>query len=400
MAQIGYAGSMAHGHYEKLGEEEVALHDSWDSVARISLMVAIISVLVWTMCTILRTLVHSGTELLYDSVTHGGWQGGLLLVGFLVVGGSLRGLLIRRYGWGDAAGDGMTEALANYHLTYDHAGDDPQPRYDRPAFGLALKKAVMTVLTLCTGGSGGLEAPVVLISECIGAGWGRVMRTISEHELRTYQLAAVGAGVSSLLGAPFTAALFATEIAYSDRIVYRKFAYALFAGIIAYILNNHVAGIEPLFSAPPHDRVYSLEEYGLVAMVAVVISAPVALGFGMVLTQARSVVERFQTVTYGALGPLGVGVVALGLFYGVGMDPRHLLGVGEHTLHQLLEMGSEHSHVDHGEAARLGTWWFLLLAIAGRMVTTGLTIQSGGSAGLLIPSMFLGSWRRGLGRDH
>jgi chloride channel protein, CIC family len=381
---------MAHGHYEKLGAEEVALHDSWDSVLRISLMVALIAVLVWLMCTALRGLVHWSTELLYHAITDYGWQGGLLFMGLLLFGGVLRGLLIRRYGWGDAAGDGMSEALQNYHVTYEHEGDDPQPRYERPAFGLALKKAAMTLLTLGTGGSGGLEAPVVLISECIGAGWGRVMRTASEHELRTYQLAAIGAGVSSLLGAPFTAALFATEIAYSDRIVYRKFAYALFAGIIAYILNNHVAGIEPLFVASPHDRVYSLEEYGLVAMVAVVVSAPIALGFGMVLTQARSVVERFHTVSYGALGPLGVGLVALGLFYGVGMDPRHVLGVGEHTIHQLLELGSGHGHVEAGEAARLGTWWFLLLAIVGRMLTTGLTIQSGGSAGLLIPSMFLG----------
>ena len=32
----------------------------------------------------------------------------------------------------------------------------------------------------------------------------------------------------------------------------------------------------------------------------------------------------------------------------------------------------------------------LLIALAGRMVTTGLTIQSGGSAGLLIPAMVMG----------
>lgn len=395
MPAVRPGGCVSGGRYEKLDAEERALHESWDDIARVALLVALLSVVVWAACTGLRWLVHEGTELLFHTTSHSGWIGAVLLVSLLAAGGAVRFILIRYLGWGDAAGDGMSVALENYHITYEHAGDDPQPRYERPAFGLAARKAVMTLLTLLTGASGGLEAPVVLIAESLGAGWARIMRTASEHELRTYQLSAIGAAVSALLGAPFTAALFATEIAYADRIVYRKFAYALFAGIIAYILNNHVAGYDPLFVAPPHDRVYSLQEYGITAIVAIAVSAPIALGFGFLMTLTRDVARSGGRLAISVVGPVLAGLIGIGLFLGLGLDLHHVLGVGEATIHEILELaaagGHGGAHGEHGTGGLpMNLWWVLLVALVGRMATTGLTIHSGGSAGLLIPAMVMG----------
>lgn len=408
---------MAGGRYDKLKDEERVLTESWDDVIRVALLVAILAAIVWAVCTALRFLVHEGTHLLFGTVQDTGLLGAWVLIVLLGVSGLVRTVLVKTLGWADAAGDGMGVALDNYHVTYEHAGDDPQPRYARPAFSLAARKALMTVLTLLSGASGGLEAPVVLIAESIGAGWARIMRTVSEHELRTYQLSAIGAAVASLLGAPFAAALFATEIAYADRIVYRKFAYALFAGIIAYILNNHVIGYDPLFTAPPHDPVYSLQEYGITAVVAVMVSAPIALGFGLLVTLGKDVTQRSGTFAVGVLAPVGAGLIGLGLWYGLDLPLEHVLGGGEATIHELLFNGAAghgteavHGSIDpaaagahgsdvhgnagtghHGHAgASLAVWWLLLVALAGRMVTTGLTIQSGGSAGLLIPAMVMG----------
>jgi len=413
---------VAGGRYERLDVEERVLNESWDDMVRVALLVALLSAVVWAVCTGLRFVVHEGTHLLFGTVQSSGLTGAWVLLVLLAGGGLFRTILVKTLGWADAAGDGMAVALDNYHVTYEHAGDDPQPRYSRPAFSLAARKSLMTLLTLLTGASGGLEAPVVLIAESLGAGWARIMRTVSEHELRTYQLSAIGAAVASLLGAPFAAALFATEIAYADRIVYRKFAYALFAGIIAYILNNHVIGYDPLFLAPTHSRVYSLQEYAITAVVAVAVSAPIALGFGMLVTVGRDVTRRSGTFAVGVLGPLGAGVVALALWWGLDLPLEHVLGGGEATINELLFTPTagteallhdpEHAigaagahdqhaghaahggHSGHGAAgttmASLSIWWILLVALAGRMVTTGLTIQSGGSAGLLIPAMVMG----------
>lgn len=371
---------MAGRLFERLDEEGRALHDSWDSVARVMLVVAMLAGAVWSVCASLGWVIHAIGDRLVEGVDSGNdlraWG---LLFGALALAGFVRGWLTERPAWRDAKGDGIDVALSNYHVTYEHAGDDPQPRYERPAFGLALRKAAATALTLGSGASGGLEAPVVLIGESIGAGWSRVFRARSEHELRTYQLAGIAAAVGTLLGAPFTAAIFAIEIAYGDRIIYRKFAYCLFAAIIVFALNQAFLHAPPLFVAPPHAGFYTVPQYAVSAIVAVAISAPVALGFGKLMTQTGLLFERAPTWLRGALGAVAGGVVALALWLAAGVEPHHVLGMGTHTLKELLSPnGPEFS------------WWFLILAMLGKMIATGCTIRSGGSAGILIPAMFLG----------
>ena len=67
---------------------------------------------------------------------------------------------------------------------------------------LALRKWLITLLTIGTGGAGGLAAPMVAIGEAVGAGWARLVGTRSASALRTCQLAAIGAAVATLFGAP------------------------------------------------------------------------------------------------------------------------------------------------------------------------------------------------------
>lgn len=372
---------MAGKHFEKLDDEARALHDSWDSIVRIVLLVAMLSVVVWAGVTVLRLSVHWALEHVLELGSQRSWIGALVLLGTLVGAGLVRGLLLRRRDWTDAAGDGMSIALENYHVTYDHDGDDPQPRYARPAFALAGKKLVATLLTVGSGGSGGIEAPVVMIAESLSAGFSRVLAVRSEHELRTYQLAGIAAAVSALLGAPFTAALFATEIAYGDRIIYRKLAYALWAGVIAYWLNTWLRGsYVPLFAGPAHSPEYSISELGGAALVAITVSVPIAFGFGKAMIYLEQVMtHRVRASWHAVVSSLAIGLVALALFYGAGLSPSHVLGMGEHTISAVLDGTTE-----------LSAWWMLLLVILGKTITTGLTMAGGGSAGLLVPSMYLG----------
>ncbi len=373
---------MAKDRFKNLSEEQRALHESWDDLGRVVLLVSLTASVIWAICAGLKKLVHAVGDGLLAYVAEGDsvW-GALVLVGALTAGGVIRGVLNAIPSFRDAAGDGIDVALRNYHITYRHPEDDPQPRYDLPAFGLVLRKALATLVTLGTGGSGGLEGPVVLLGEATGAGVSRVMAARSEHELRTYQLAGIAAAVATLLNAPFASALFAIEVVYGDRIIYRKLAYGLLAGTIAYVLNNKFLGYTPVFQAPPHAHTYELWEYGITAIVAIAVSAPIALGFGLTMRHAQALVERVPPLARGVVGGVGTAAVALAFSFGLGLDVRHTLGMGDYTLRALLVEQPAHE---------LTLWWFLILALVGKMLTTGLTVQSGGSAGLLIPSMFLG----------
>jgi CIC family chloride channel protein len=370
---------MAQTHFKRLDDEGRALHDNWDDIARLTLLVALLSVLVWAVCTALREVVHWALHVLFHASEGTGTSGIVTLLLVMLVGGLGRGLLLRREAWRPAAGDGIDLALSNYHVTYEHAGDDPQPRYARPSFSLAARKFVATALTLGTGGSGGLEAPLVLISEALSAGFSRVLRVRSEYELRTYQLVGIAAAVATLLGAPFTAALFATEIAYGDRIIYRKLAWALWAGVIAYWLNTRLHGYEPIFVAPAHAPGYALSEYMGSALVAVAVSVPLALGFGLAMSQLQGLVQRMRPSWHAAVTSVVAGLVAVALWSATSLRFSHVLGTGEETLRMVLDGNPE-----------LGTWWLLGLLVLGKMTTTALTLGGGGSAGLLIPSMYLG----------
>ena len=367
-------------HFEKLDEEGRAAHDSWDQIARVSTFVTALAIVIWAACTALRMVVHAIVEHVLDVPEEKGWTGAGMLLAALVGAALVRGLLMRRDEWRAVAGDGMDTALANYHVTYDYEGDDPQPRYDRPAFALAARKFVATVLTLGSGASGGMEAPVVLIAESLSAGLARIFSIKSEYELRTYQLAGIAAAVATLLGAPFTGALFATEVAYGDRIIYRKLAYALWAGVICWWLNNWLKGhYDPLFTGPSHSPLYSIGELGAAALVAVAVSVPVALGFGMTMARINALVGRLRPAWHAVVCAVAAGLVAIAIHRVTGLSPKHVLGMGEETLDALL--------LDHDD---LGAWWLVLIVLLGKAVTTGLTLAGRGSAGMLVPSMFLG----------
>jgi CIC family chloride channel protein len=365
--------------------ERVPLVDRWTDIGRKTAIVAVVSFTVWVGCSVMRRLVESGTEWLFHTADEYAARhvllGAAVILAVLVVGGIVRGLLLLRQAWRDSEGDGIDNALVSFHSTYEAGADDASERYARPTFANAVRKMVMTCLTIGTGGSGGLEAPGVYLGETVAAGWSRVFKRPSADELRLYQLAGIAAAMGTLLVAPFTAALFAAELVYAGRIIYRKLSYCLIAAVFAFELNVHVIGLEVLFISPGHSLVFVWQEYLLVILVAVGFSAPAAIALGPTFKLVQSFFSGLPVVLRAISGALIVGAtgVAMGLLFGV--HPRHILGVGEHTINEVL--------TGTGDIV-LQTWWILLLAVVAKTLATAATLKSGGSAGMLIPSMYMG----------
>ena len=370
-------------HFSQLDDEGRALSDRWRTLLGLGASVGALAVIVWGVSSSLRWAVHFASGALFHGVQAWPNASAFLLVLAMTGAAALWGWLGRQRGWEGAQGDGIELALANFNCTRLDEVDDPTLRYRREDFGLAAKKAFLTLLTLGSGAAGGLEGPVVLIAESLAAGWARVWGLRDERALRTLQVAGIAAAVGTLLAAPLTAAFFATELVSGERIIHRKLAYAIWAAVLAYGLNTAIQGYHPLFIAPDHAPVYSLLEYGSAVLVAVTVSMPIALAFAALVQRTRSVLATLPARTRAPAAALVQGVIAATLWRLLDIGPEHTLGMGEETISGILFRAQ-------GQIGPMTLWWGLLLALLARALNTVLTIQSGGSAGMLVPTMVMG----------
>jgi CIC family chloride channel protein len=140
-------------------------------------------------------------------------------------------------------------------------------------------------------------------------------------------------------------------------------------------------GLGGLFHAPEHARTFVWQECLLVFLVAVAFSAPAAIALGPTFRVAERFFSKLPTVPRAATGALITGAIGVLMWFLFDLHPRHVLGVGEETINEIV--------TGTGEAV-LQTWWILLLAVVAKMFATAATLKSGGSAGMLIPSMYMG----------
>lgn len=281
------------------------------------------------------------------------------------LGGLACGLLVQRFA-PEAAGHGTDAAVDAFH----RGGG-------RIRWNVPIVKTIASALTLGSGGSGGREGPIAQI----GAGFGSFLATrlgLSERDRRILLAAGVGAGVGSIFRAPLAGALFAAEILYSEPEFESEVVIpAAMSSIVAYCVFSLKFGFGALFATPAFAfrSPWELLPYTALALLA-------AIGAGMFVTVFYRLHDGFRAMKLAAwlkpaLGGLLTGTLALALY----------LALGDEGVLNVLAFG--YGAVQHAIDGRMSIT--ILLAIAlGKMVTTGLSIGSGGSAGVFGPSMVIG----------
>lgn len=281
------------------------------------------------------------------------------------VGGLLSGLLVQRFA-PEAAGHGTDEAIDAFHR-----------RRGVIRGRVPFVKTLASAMTIGSGGSGGREGPIAQI----GAGFGSFLATrlgLSERDRRILLAAGVGAGVGSIFRAPLAGALFAAEVLYSDpEFESDVIIPAAMATIVAYCVFSLKFGFGALFSTPrfTFHSAWELVPYTALALiVALAAGAFVQLFYGTHrLFKGLSVPPALRPMVGGlATGLLGV------LVYFLFRDARALdiLSFGYGSIQQAL----------NGEIPLT----ILLVLAGGKMLTTSLSIGSGGSGGVFGPSMVIG----------
>jgi CIC family chloride channel protein len=310
-------------------------------------------------------------------------------------------------------GDGIERAIALYFaadpsVRKGSATDQSglEARWQRSTFAMAVRKFVATLVTLGSGGSGGLEASSALIGENLGAWFYKLRSNKAQAQLEGWpgtttkpwdapnpdflqvaQLSGIAAAVTVLLGAPLAAAFFASEIMYRNRPLLEKLFYSLIAALTAQTLSSFIAGDRPMMFGV-EDAI--IPPFGDMRYLSGVVLMGVAIAFvGQVyrILSAQSyswfqdgIQNRFLRLLVG----FGItGLIALAVYY-----LTRWLGITERGLE--LVLGSGESMVIAAFAGQV-TLTMALIGLVAKMLATLSTIKSGGSAGLLVPSMFFGT---------
>ncbi|MCA9189569.1 MAG: chloride channel protein [Pirellulaceae bacterium] len=232
-------------------------------------------------------------------------------------------------------------------------------------------KAIASIVTISTGGSAGREGPIAQI----GAGFGSLFAErigLGEQERRLLMLSGGAGGIGAIFRAPLGGALFVSEVLYgSTALEFAAVIPCFIASITAYAVFAAIYGQGLAFNTPPSlvfDRISELPFYVLFAVVCGVAGyAYVTIFYGL----RNRVFKKLPVpnMIKPAIGGLGLGIIAL-------------------WLPQLMSGG--YGWIQLAINGKLTLTLMAILCI-GKIVTTSLTISSGGSGGVFAPSLFIGA---------
>ncbi len=241
---------------------------------------------------------------------------------------------------------------------------------------VAVVKSVASAISIGSGGSVGREGPIVQISAAFASWLGGRVR-VSRWQRATLVAAGGGAGIAATFNTPIGGVLFAVEVLMHEVSVRTLVPVAL-ATATATSLGRHLFGNAPAFSVPPvraSTSVAVLPAY----VVLGALMAVVAVVFIRLLYGAEDLFERVvprRDYLRHAAGMLVVGLV-IAVTMRVG-GHYYVEGVGYATIVDVLSGG-------------LTSVWVLVVLGALKLLTTSLTLGSGGSGGVFSPSLFMGA---------
>lgn len=230
-------------------------------------------------------------------------------------------------------------------------------------------RAVAGALSIGSGGSAGREGPIIQIGAAIGSTVGQALKW-SGARVRLLVGCGTAAGIAASFNAPLAGILFTLEVVLGE-FTLRTFSPLLVATVVATAVSRATLGAAPAFQAPSYKLVSNWE---LAIFLAVgLLCGITARGFIRLLYAMKDwfdeALPKVPRVLRPALGGLLVGCIAV--FF------PSVLGNGYPALAAAL----------HGKLPL----YLMALLIFIKMGATTTTLGSGGSGGIIAPSLFIGA---------
>ncbi len=262
-------------------------------------------------------------------------------------------------------------------------------------------RAITSSLTIGSGGSAGVEGPIILIGSSFASTLARLARVGREHR-QTLVGCGAAAATAGLFNAPIAGVIFVLEV------ILRDFSLKTFMPIVVASVfgtataqallgqNQAVFGVSEALSTGSVFSVTELGHYAVLGVLCGMMGATfnVAVRASERLGQKMAGPAWLKPALGGALlGMLGVGFVLLFRQPVVGgYAPPTFFGNGYPVITALLDPNSYIAETSDTQGQFRNAGLALLAALLGlKLVGTCLTIGSGGSGGIIAPSLLMGA---------
>lgn len=277
------------------------------------------------------------------------------------LGGLLSGVLVYALA-PEAEGDGMDAAIDAFH----NRGGEIRSR-------VPIVKLAASAITIGSGGSAGREGPIAQVGAGFGSLLSRILR-LKPHERRIAVVVGMGAGIGSIFRAPLGGALLAAEALYTNDFEVEVLPPAFIASVVGYLTFSYVKGWAPMFSCA--DAASPLDPVSILLYAALgVVSGLAGVAFVKSLHLVEETFRGFPIpkIFKPAIGGLIVGVI--GAFF------PQVLGTGYGWIQLIVDKRFEFIPAS-----------IIPVLVLLKILATSITIGSGGSGGLLAPSLVIGGF--------
>lgn len=225
-----------------------------------------------------------------------------------------------------------------------------------------------SAICIGSGGSAGREGPIVQIGSSIGSAIGQLFN-MSAERVKVLVGCGVAGGIAATFNAPLAGVIFSMEIILGDFTI-RTFTPIIISSVAATVVSHAFYGNEPAFLVPSY-QIISYWEI-IFYIILGLLSGLIARLFVVTLYWSEDFFEnnvKIHPILKPALGGFLIGCTAIFL--------PHILGNGYVPMGMAL----------NGQMV----WYFAFILIFMKIITTSVTLGSGGSGGIFAPALFIGA---------
>ncbi len=261
--------------------------------------------------------------------------------------------------------DPMASGFGTDHYIYEVNHDK-----DFLTVRTVFSKLFSTAVTLGFRGSGGVEGPMLIIGGSMADIFSRIpflKRFFHKEDLRILTICGAAGAIGAIFSSPLGGGIFVVEILYKSSLHYGDLFPAMLSSTMGFVIYSMMADSTPLFSIPSYlPDVNNVHWFVITGVIAGIVSL---LFMALFSYTKRVFLELPRRRIHPVIGGILTGLILL-----------HLPAVGGTGTDMIQSLINERFPIT-----------FLLLLLVGKMLATSFTVASGGSAGLVIPALFIGA---------